>query len=676
MLARSPRRASLIALLVAALVLALPAGTGFSAPGDGSGLAPPGMGPRDWTVETTAFDTLMGPDGDIPVTLDARLYTPDGASPEDPVPVVMQMPGFGVAMEAGEIVSVASYFASHGYLVVVLEHPGFGASTGCIALDGRDYENRGARQVIDWIAEQPYVALNGPGDPRIGFIGGSYGGGWQGHTAIDDGRVDAIAPGRTWNDLAYSLNTNDHVPDPSDPFAVDTGSQGVYKIGWSSLLFASGNSNWPQGRGGCDPVSRRLVYPTASPCPGWIPPVCETQARLIGTGNATQADIDLVAGVSLNTTLDDLTTPTLWSQGLPDTLFTVNETVDPLHSLQSRGIPAAIFWHSSGHGGWMPAPGDGEAYGGGFDGSPEQLERFANAYFARRHLNWMERFVRGRTEVDTGPAFAYFRDWVEYDTTTGDPSSVDAYGTAGTYPPEGAEELVFTLDPSTGSLVPAGSAVSGGSASFLNPAGGAPTAYSELPNFSSPGGDGDRPAEDIQGLHLAFESPPFEAPVDWVGIPFLEAHLAHDNPAIDLRVFLKVFDVAPDGTATLVRRQVAPSRVPSAALDEPVTLRGVGNVWRFGAGHAVRLVLASTDAARHNEKLPDRITLTSTADAPSTFRLPVVPAPVPTSPAPAPPPEEPAPPLPTTGGGLAVLGLGALVAATGVRPATPRRRDR
>ena len=48
--------------------------------------------------------------------------------------------------------------------------------------------------IISWIATQPEVRLDGPGDPRLGMVGVSYGGGIQLVTAANDQRVDAIVP--------------------------------------------------------------------------------------------------------------------------------------------------------------------------------------------------------------------------------------------------------------------------------------------------------------------------------------------------------------------------------------------------------------------------------------------------------------------------------------------------
>ncbi|HEX9888693.1 MAG TPA: CocE/NonD family hydrolase [Nitriliruptorales bacterium] len=392
--ARRARRASgpvlvLLASLLSASVLAgMPGPAGAQEPGDGQ--APPGVGPHTWTVEAITFDVMTGPDGDIPVTIDADLWRPDDASAADPMPAIVHQHGYGGAKDNAESVTNAAYLAGHGYVVVTITTQGFGASTGCIALDRIDYDGANVIAIVDWLAGQDFVALDAPGDPKVGLMGGSYGGGHQGLVAVTDPRVDAIAPGRTWHTLQYSLVPNNWA-DPAAPWDLDHADQGVFKQEWTSLFFALGAAQPAQGNGGCDPITRQLTYPTAAPCSGYIPGVCQVYAQLVAAGTADDAGRALVAGSAVATRIDELDTPTIISQGLPDTLFTPNETVPALRSLQERGVPVAVIWHSSGHGGYAPAPGDGEPYGGTFDDSPESQKVYARTYFARRHLNWFER---------------------------------------------------------------------------------------------------------------------------------------------------------------------------------------------------------------------------------------------------------------------------------------------
>lgn len=67
------------------------------------------------------------------------------------------------------------------------------------------------------------------------------------------------------------------------------------------------------------------------------------------------------------------------------------------------------------------------------------------------------------------------------------------------------------------------------------------------------------------------------------------------NAADKLVLFAKLYDVAPDGTQTLVHRLVAPVRVPDVTRSFTVTLPGI--VHRYEQGHRLRFVVAASDDA-------------------------------------------------------------------------------
>lgn len=227
----------------------------------------------------------------------------------------------------------------------------------------------------------------------------------------------------------------------------------------------------------------------------------------------------------------------------------------------------------------------------------------------------------------------------------------------------------WTLDPGAESLVPSGGEVVGGDAMLVNPPLGEPAAYSETPNFSGPASSpsfNGAPPTEIEGQHAVFDTPPFEVDTEFVGVPRASLRLSHLAPTGDVRFFVKIYDVDPDGALTLLRRQVAPSRVPDAALEAgPVEVYAVGNSWLFRAGHRLRVVVATTDQAYYNQRVADTVTLSSTMDTPSTIELPLralassdpSPTPAPPPQVPAPPPAAPGPDTPVTGGGFALAGL-------------------
>ena len=664
---------SLLVAVAVAAVAALPA-RALAAPVTAAaasattGEAPAGPGPDTWTVTAGTLDVTTGPADDLVVTIDYELWVPASATTATPAPAVLTTHGFGNTKDVPEQLANAAYFASHGYVVLSYTSQGFGGSSSCIGLDSLDYDVKNAQALLDHLASLDFVALDAPGDPKVGMVGGSYGGGAQGLIAATDGRVDAIAIGRSWHTLQYSLDPNNWIPAGADPWDLDVTEQGVFKQVWTSLFFTLGASTPATGGGGCDPVTQQTEFPGQPPCPGFVPAICPTFARLTATGDASAADRELVGRSSLATVIDQLDTPTLLLQGQPDTLFTPNEAVATYVNLAARGVPTAMIWHSGGHGGYDTGSDEAEAYSGQWTDEAASQAEFTEGYLPRRTLQWFEKHVRGR-DVDTGPGFAWHRDW-------SDAVGAAAYGAATTYP--AGEVRDFVLDPAADALTPAGTAFDGGDATFLSPPGGEPAAYSELPNFSSPGDTGDQPATEVEGQYVGFETAPFEADIDVVGVPMLRLRLSHQVPT-DLRVFAKLYDVAPDGTETLIRRMVAPARIPTDALAEPVDLRMVGIAWRVAAGHRLRVVLASTDQSYWNQRLADVITVSSTPDAPSTLALPVVQAtpdtaddPIPDDPAsgdgPAAPDEIPA--LPATGGGAALLAVVLVALAAAIRQAT------
>ena len=149
-----------------------------------------------------------------------------------------------------------------------------------------------------------------------------------------------------------------------------------------------------------------------------------------------------------------------------------------------------------------------------------------------------------------------------------------------------------------------------------------PSAYSETSNFSGPKSSPQiaLPPTEVPGQHADFTTAPFRTATTVVGVPSLHVRLSHVSPN-DLVLFGKVYDVAADGSATLIHRLIAPVRIPSAALSAPVDLKLLGIAHRFDAGHAVRLTLATTDATSYNAKVADVITVTG---AGSRFVLPVI----------------------------------------------------
>ena len=576
-----------------------------------------------YTVQHPArLHVLNGPNNDKPADIDYDIYVPDVAL-TTPQPAIMYFNGFGGSKDDSTGTPLGKFFASHGFVYLPFTSEGFGHSAGTIELDSPEFDVKNARRLIDVLATKPYVLLDAPGDPRVGLTGGSYGGAIQIEVAEFDQRVDAITPFRTWNSLEYSLGPNNLA---SGYRFQALPCCGVLKTQWTSLFFASGLTQPFNGNGG-----GQGAIPGQLPCPGYDPRLCQAYLTSVATNAVsppTKALVDNASpasyfngGTSYDQVSGGLNVPTLIGQGEEDTLFNLNDSIANYLAIQARGVPVKMLWHSNGHG-YSDRPGEDDVFGGDAT-NPNQN------YIPQRLLSWFSRYLRLDVNADTGPPFAYFRDWVPYDPKG---SAAPAYGTAAGYPAQ--EALTFSLSGSS-DLLPPGRPVVPGTAMVVNPPNGSPASYTETSNFQCAGctlpGGAPSPFTSIPPTNppcapgacqfADFTSPPFTRDVVSVGVP--TAHLHLSATGVQQAVFYgKVYDVAPGGGAELIKRLISPVRVFDSGKPVDLTLPGFAH--RFASGHSVRLEIASTDLTSGSNRLPDVLTLTQPAGAdPSTFSLPV-----------------------------------------------------
>src|SRR5436305_26302 len=215
---------------------------------------PPGVFEQAYRIPV-----IDGPRHDQHIRLDATLFVPAGVDAGHRAPAVIVAHGFGGTKDS--VTEDARALARHGYVVLAYTARGFPGSGGQIALDSPDYEVSDARQLIDWLATRPEVRLDGPGDPRVGVTGGSYGGALALMVAGHDRRVDAIAPLITWNDLGRAF-----FPDAAAPADAPASTSGVFKRLWAGLLFSAGASPGdPGAAGAADPGAGPGADPGADP---------------------------------------------------------------------------------------------------------------------------------------------------------------------------------------------------------------------------------------------------------------------------------------------------------------------------------------------------------------------------------------------------------------------------
>jgi ABC-2 type transport system ATP-binding protein len=287
-----------------------------------------------------------GPTFDKPVRLPTTLYLPQSRKP---APAVIVSPGFGQTEQS--VAADARYLAAHGYVALAWTMRGFqpfNTQAGRIALDAPDTEVKDLQGLIDLLSKRSDVLQDAPGDPRVGLMGESYGGGISLTGASLDKRVDAIVPVITWNSLQSSL-----IPG------------GVFKAEYAAVFFSLGS------RDGCALFAQRI---------------CTTYTHLAETGVPSAADDKLLQYSSPDTSR--ITAPTLLVQGEDDTLFPLSQSLTTAKALQAKGTPVALRWLQGGH--------------------DKSFSSTTEARIRGMAGTWFDRYLK-KARISTGPLFQWHR---------------------------------------------------------------------------------------------------------------------------------------------------------------------------------------------------------------------------------------------------------------------------
>jgi ABC-2 type transport system ATP-binding protein len=324
------RRSLPSAALAAVTVATLAAAPGAHAEAEAAGVR---------TVKVASFDgtqilTNFFPAANLPAGVTA--------------PTVLLGHGWGGRAETDPAGGQVGPLRAAGYNVVTWNARGFG-SEGAANVDEPRVEGRDTMKLIDWIARQPETQLDGPGDPRLGMAGGSYGGAIQLVTAGLDKRVDVIVPVIAFNNLERTLYRDE-----------------VYRSGWGLILCTSGISNGnkiaPQVQAGC----------VAGLAAGQLP-------AALRKWFADHGPDQLVRKIKI---------PTLVVQGTVDTLFPLREGIATYQAIKGNGAPVKMIWFCGGHGQCTTNP-----------GAPDHVMKAT--------LTWFDRYLKRNPAAGTGPEFEY-----------------------------------------------------------------------------------------------------------------------------------------------------------------------------------------------------------------------------------------------------------------------------
>ena len=284
-----------------------------------------------------------------------------GLKEGEKAPTVLNGPGLGLpgstalnlpkdSFLPNDVIGVGALRAA-GYNVVTWDPRGEWRSEGVMHLNSPDLEGRDVSHIISFLSTLSEVETSAINDPKIGMTGASYGGGIQLATAAIDHRIDAIVPTIAWNNLVDVLFPREAV-----------------NSGWGTILPAV------------------LAITLAREHPRIFP------VAIMGVlfGTSMQSDIDLVNSFSYADQLKDITAPTLLIQGTVDTLFTLDQAHLNAKALIEAGTTTKVVWYCGGHGACLSDFNDGELV-------------------IDRTLNWLDRYVKGNENTETGPQF----EWVD-----------------------------------------------------------------------------------------------------------------------------------------------------------------------------------------------------------------------------------------------------------------------
>ncbi|CAN1568964.1 Xaa-Pro dipeptidyl-peptidase-like domain containing protein [Mycobacteriaceae bacterium] len=321
----------------------------------------PGNTPVAFTYRVVSFDG---------VDISTNFFPAAGIAAGDLAPTAISMPGLASAGQSnpyaefgigGQTLGVKP-LRDAGYNVVTVTPRGEFDSGGILQLDSPFYEGRDVSAVVSWIASDTDAELNDDGDPKVGMVGGSYGGGIQLTAAATDPRIDAIVPDIAWNSLNSSL-----YPD------------NTFKTAYGSLLYLS-------------------LLTTGARVNSLIPRAILTGDLLGWISESAQATLASSGPTAL---LAQLQAPTLLTQGIVDVLFPLQQSLisaeailgNLYNALAPGSVPAKVFWFCGGH---------------GVCNDPVDFDAQAVRLLADG-LNWLDQYVAGTGSLATAiPNFQWF----------------------------------------------------------------------------------------------------------------------------------------------------------------------------------------------------------------------------------------------------------------------------
>jgi predicted acyl esterase len=447
------------------------------------------------------------------------------------------------------------WFASRGYAVLNYSARGHGDSTGQIELASRDHEVRDTQHLTGLLVDRgaPLVRVN---RKRVGVIGGSYGGGqtWLLMTtrrspSLPYGswhspagrRIDlaAAVPSYTWTDLLYALAPNGrHLSSGVNPESA-AAPIGIPKQTLVDGFLASAGNRLPQRT-----YTWLARMNAGEPYDG--DPVIEEARRELTENRSAFYQHGYFEALRARR---QRRVPVLAGQGWTDPLFPAIEAVRMYRRLKSssHGYPIQLYL-------------------GDFEHLTARAKVADLRYFHALGNKLFDRYLRGRR---VRPRFD-----VRAAVTNCDPDRFGPVVRTRTF-----GELSLRGAIRTTSVEPRNSV-------SPRPAAGVTTDPVVLSQQRGRGcitaGPGETPGS------LYYRVGAFNR---WIGLPRLDIHYSATAPDFELNAHL--WDVAPDGTRTLVDRGAYRG---GPALSGRFVMELFGNAWQVEPGHEMVLELLQDDS--------------------------------------------------------------------------------
>lgn len=491
-------------------------------------------------------------------------------------PLIVRQHGGGSSMTSGYDREYGLRYVDTGnFALLMYSHRGHGSSEGIFDFFG-ERSTLDFSDMLDWIEEMAIGDVINT--ENVGASGYSQGGGASLLPAMHDPRVKAVGVGQTFDDLNHALN-------PGDCFKFSFAT-GIFALAYKQSMSKTDDVTALRWGGQWNTDTEDVPIPKAALVDGG-PELISTTDDAASRSPGTHVD----GGPPESFYAHGLQVPTFWSQSWEDSLFPADHGLGILAKLDAREPKVPVhYWFASG-------------------GHETREENTATVEAKEKAMrDWFDEFLRG---VDHGFRSGS-RKKVDYAQRI--PGGGWTHKSATSWPVTDSEARFDVVGGQTsrdGLLIREGS---GGPAPQPVPivndvvsanVGTEPILYNraggQMPGPWALIPDGANPLDSA-----VFRSGSLNGDLETTGAPVFR--LKYQTTAQQaLQINAKLWDVAPDGSRTLVTRGCGSPPVGGGTKTWELSLWPNSHI--FPAGHGLELTVSTTDFPTFKPDLEPSVTL-------------------------------------------------------------------